>query len=544
MALFTTHPGMHYVLQALRLSRRRALFIFVLDLLAGLLSILRSLFLAQTIAVFFGFHSLRAQVAGIALNRPVQGLLVLTFLIGAKLLCDYFRWRWREQLADAFIHFLRASLMKHHFQRNAQEMDKKAIGQALLRFSGELGAVRSLLTRGVLQVAADATLLVLGLIFIFCLNVVLGIIVLAALCLIWFVTRHLNNRLQAAEVKRRAKKTRLFRFIHDNLSHIGTIQALNRQTRVLQRFERYSARLAAAEQHYYGPAAWSGSLPWFWVQTLLVLVLAGAAVLQTVPAALFAVVLLMMSWRSPLARLLRAGSLWKKGLLSLRRIERVLQSTAQTEGTLEIAKNTSREITFEQVVLQFGEKTVFKALDFTLTKGRITTLHLGSGQGKTTIVRLLAGIYTPSAGRIRCDGHDARQFTAHSLRRQLAFVSEAFPLSGNNISDALSNSSKPEALENARAALRDWQTLFPALRELPPLSQLSSGQQILLQCLRAKLSDKPFWILDDPFSRLDAESAWLLEQILLQAGKTKGILLLKNIFLPAVTFSSASDIQT
>jgi ABC-type multidrug transport system fused ATPase/permease subunit len=538
MPLFPEKSAIHYLLHALKRSRSRVLIIFLLDLLAGLLAILLSLCLAQTIAVSFGFNSLRAQASGIVLHSARQGLLVLSLIIGVKLLCDFLRLYMREQLADIFIHNLRTTLFQHYVQQHSIRLNQKSIGTALLRFGSESGAVRNLLTRGLMQFAADVTLLLMGLAFIFYLNIILGLSILALLCIAWFITQQLNNRLKTAEAGRRTKKARLFRFFHDTLSQLDSIQALNRTTRVLQRFERHRMRLATAEQKYYAPAAWSGSLPWFWVQILLLPVLSGAVYLQTPPTAIFAIVLLMMSWRSPLSRLYKAGILWKKGMLSLQKINRQIQKGITEEAALKVLPKTVRQISFEQLSLRFGDKTVFESLSFSLKQGSITSLHIGIGEGKTAIAKLLAGVYTASAGRICVDGQDTRQFTGQSLRRQLTFVSEAFPLSGNNIADALSNSSKPEAIKNAMAAVQEWQQLFPALRELPPLAQLSSGQQMILQCLRAKLSNKPFWILDDPFSRLDAESAWHLEQILLESAREKGILLLrqKKDFTTAVTF--------
>ena len=205
------------------------------------------------------------------------------------------------------------------------------------------------------------------------------------------------------------------------------------------------------------------------------------------------------------------------------------RSPATPEGTEVLGKKRARTLRLHHVTLRFGEKTALHNLSFQLAVGETLALNIGTGGGKTTLAKLLAGLYRPDAGSIEWDGQSTENLTVHSQRRQLAVVSGAFPLSGTNLLDALSNSGQADALANAEVELRHWQTRFPVLQGIDfqeKTTLLSAGQQHLLQCLRAVLSDKPFLVLDEPFAALDTATAKILAGVLEKYRSEKALLLL------------------
>ena len=342
----------------------------------------------------------------------------------------------------------------------------------------------------------------------------------------------LNRRLRQVEEQRRGKKSGLLAAVNAMLLHLAGIQALNRSTRTEQHFGRKARQVRDWGYRYHRLAAMQQALPLFFAQMLLLAALSLGWLLGLSGAALFAAVLVLMSWRQPLARLLRTGLVWKKGLLSLEKLEELLQSPIATEGAGVLPKKGAHTLRFSAVRMFFLEKKIPQGISFCLETGQTLHLEMPTGGGKTTLTKLLAGLYSPDAGLIEWDGLPAAQLSAHSLRRLAAFVSDAFPLVGHNLLDALSPSSQADALAATEQTLRDFQNLFPEVLQNLDFHQkwtggptpLSTGQQRLLQCLRAVLADKPFLILDEPLAGLDAGTAGTLRVFLEKNCAEKGVL--------------------
>jgi ATP-binding cassette, subfamily B, bacterial len=520
----------------LRVRWWAALWTCLLDFVANICLVVQSLLLAQVVAVQFGFRSLRGSLLGLQSLEPSALLAALLAVILFKCLLDVVRGYSAGRLAEDFAHDLRWRAFGHHLRADIRHHEGRDVGNSLLRFSGDLGSVQRLLTRGVLQFVADMGLILLGLALIAALDWRVGLlagawVLLAAACGGLF-----NRRLQGIESRRRAKKSALLAYVSSVLGQLAGIQALNRSTRTEQEFGRKAERVRRWGLRYHYWAAWQAALPPFFAQTLLLVVLAGGGYWGLPGTDLFAVVLVLMSWRSPLARLLRVGLVWKKGFLSLEKFEQLLSSPLAADGLVELKKKGPHRFCLRDVSLTLSGRTVLPTQNFELATGQQYTVILPTGGGKTTLVKLLAGLYDPTEGHIEWDGQSAATLNRHSLRRQMAFVSDAFPLAGRTLLDALSPSGQAEALADTERAFRAFQALFPQVlhgvtahqklngRALP----LSTGQQRLLQCLRAVLSNKPFWILDDPFAGLDADTINILRNYLLEKSPQKGVLWLKS----------------
>lgn len=513
---------------------REALLACILDLLANVCVIGQSLFLAQAIAAMFGFQSLRGSLLGIADANNIAALFIGLFSIMAfKFLLDYARLRLRNTLSEDFAHNLRSVAFVRHLGADLRYHESREPGGSLLRFSGDLGSVQRLLSRGVFQSAADFTLLLMGLCLIVWLDGRLALLVAGMSVLGWFLTLQIDYRLRKIEEQRRSRKAGLLAFLNTTLLHLSGIQALNRNNRTTQRFSRKAEKVRELGHRYHRLASLSDALPLFFVQFLLLSVLAFGWQYRLPGSVLFMVVLALMSWRSPFSRLLKTGLLWKKGLLSLEKIELLALSPAATEGDTVLGKKHARTLLLRNVAFRLEGKTLLHPVSFRLPAGETLCLHIGMGGGKTLLVKLLAGLYHPTAGVIEWGGQDVETFTSHSLRRQIAFVSDAFPLIGRTLLDALSNSSQVDALAETEKAFQHWQACFPSLKNLDlqqkmvtHLSVLSAGQHRLLKCLRAVLTGKPFLVLDEPFAGLDMATAKTLAGILDKFRVGRGVLLL------------------
>jgi len=190
----------------------------------------------------------------------------------------------------------------------------------------------------------------------------------------------------------------------------------------------------------------------------------------------------------------------------------------------------SREIEFDNVSFSYDSAPILRGIDLHAAKGEVIALVGSSGAGKTTLVNLLPRFYVVSSGTIRIDGTDIRSVTLHSLRDQIAMVTQENILFHdtvrNNICYGLASVPQEKVVAAAQAALA-----HDFIQELPRGydtiigergTRLSGGQRQRIAIARAILKDSPILILDEATSELDAESELYVQKALanLMVGRT------------------------
>lgn len=190
----------------------------------------------------------------------------------------------------------------------------------------------------------------------------------------------------------------------------------------------------------------------------------------------------------------------------------------------------SREIAFDNVSFSYDSAPVLREIDFTARKGEIVAIVGTSGAGKTTLVNLIPRFYEVTGGVIRIDGHDVREVTLRSLRKQIAMVTQENILFHDsvlsNICYGMKEVSHDRVEEAAKAALA-----HDFILELPQGyatligergTRLSGGQRQRIAIARAILKNSPILILDEATSELDSESEQYVQKALsnLMVGRT------------------------
>ena len=202
------------------------------------------------------------------------------------------------------------------------------------------------------------------------------------------------------------------------------------------------------------------------------------------------------------------------------------------KGTISLGR-AKGEIRFEHVFLKYPGQTGYALQDINLTikPGEHVALVGQSGSGKTSIVNLLPRFWELTSGRITLDGHDIRDLSLESLRRQISIVSQDVTLLDTTIRENLiyglksvSDKAIWQALE--ASALKDFVAAQP--HELDTRigeggGLLSGGQKQRLSIARAFLKNAPILILDEATSALDSESEAAIKNALEKLNKGKTI---------------------
>src|SRR5207249_7324148 len=190
---------------------------------------------------------------------------------------------------------------------------------------------------------------------------------------------------------------------------------------------------------------------------------------------------------------------------------------------------------FEHVRFGYGDgPDVLPDLDLGVAAGTTVALVGHTGAGKSTIAKLLARFYDPREGRITIDGHDLRDVTQASLRRQLGIVpQEGFLFAGtvtDNIAFGRPDATSEQVVQAAQTVgahdfiLRLEDGYETELQERG--SRLSLGQRQLIALARALLADPRILILDEATSSVDIGTERKIERALrlLLAGRTAFII--------------------
>jgi ATP-binding cassette subfamily B protein len=191
----------------------------------------------------------------------------------------------------------------------------------------------------------------------------------------------------------------------------------------------------------------------------------------------------------------------------------VRQSLPQLEGSIQ----------FYQVTFRYhpeSEINVLENLSFEVKPGQTVALVGRSGSGKTTISKLILGLYPPTDGKVLIDGQDVTSLSLQSLRQQIGVVDQDTFLFGSTIRENISighpSATLDEIIEAARQAGAD-----EFIKKLPMGYEtqigegggmLSGGQRQRLAIARALLGNPRLLILDEATSHLDAESERIIQR--------------------------------
>jgi ATP-binding cassette subfamily B protein len=206
------------------------------------------------------------------------------------------------------------------------------------------------------------------------------------------------------------------------------------------------------------------------------------------------------------------------------------QEIADLPGA-EVAQGAIGDLRFHNISFAYpGLPTIIDNIDLHVRPGETVAIVGPSGSGKTTLMNLLLRLHPLQSGAIALDGRDIRAFTAQSLRRQIAFVSQDVHLFNDTVHANIAYAD-PSASEEAVEAAARSAYAHDFIMELPNGyetvigdrgGRLSGGQRQRLALARALLKDAPVLVLDEATSALDAVSESLVQDALtrLRRGRT------------------------
>lgn len=447
-----------------------------------------------------------------------------------------------QALAERVAFDMRNELYVHLQNLPFAFYDRAQTGQLMSRATEDINNIRSMLVMSMRALVLAIGTFVAVAVILFRTDVTLATLALAPLpFLIWYSIRF-GIAIRPMFLKVQQQFGTMTSALQENVAGIRVVRAFAQERAESARFETELEELF--ERNLRAAKRWSFAYP----VTLLLSGLGLAAVLwyggyQVMLGALSIGTLVAFSryltlLNEPVRWLGFVVNRIAKAIASGERIFETLDTTPtvreRSDAVALVAPHG--EVQFADVTFTFprARRHALDHVSFTASPGTVTALVGPTGAGKTAIINLIPRFYDPASGRVLVDGHDVRELTLDSLRRQIAIVHQEpflFSLSiRDNIAYGRSGASMEEVIAAATAAqAHGFIMAMPEGYDTEVGERgvtLSGGQKQRIAIARALLLDPRILILDDATSSVDTETEQEIQEALrtLMAGRTSFVI--------------------
>lgn len=434
-------------------------------------------------------------------------------------------------------HALRSEMSQKLIVLPASTLVGQNPGEVAARFSGDVDAVEALFTSGIISMAADACRIISILAVIAVENMGLALVLLVILPLFAVFTRFVQKRMLAAQLENRRAVAAVSGQVPETLHNIRTIHALGLESYMEQRYDqRIGESYAAMEKTNFYDAIYSP------VVFLLNAAVVGIVMLLSASGnadvlALFgmsvgtsiAIINYISRIFSPIESLGMEIQTIQSAMAGVKRIDAFLN---QPERAIpQERKNTARgDVVLSHVTFGYGEKPVLSDFSMTVKEGEQVTLVGRTGAGKSTVFRLLLGLYQPEKGDITIGGVNVLAIPDHERRACIGCVEQRFSRVPGTVLDQITLSDPAITEEMAQNAAK-LAGMDDAIRALPngynticTDSMFSQGEWQLLSIARAAAANPAVLLLDEITANLDAETETRVLEALRRASEGRTVL--------------------
>lgn len=434
-------------------------------------------------------------------------------------------------------HALRSEMSQKLIALPASTLVGQNPGEVSARFSGDVDAVEALFTSGIISMAADACRIISILAVIAVENMGLALVLLVILPLFAIFTRFLQKRMLAAQLENRRAVAAVSGQVPETLHNIRTIHALGLEGYMEQRYDqRIGESYAAMEKTnfydaIYSPVVFLLNAAVVGIVMLLsasgnadVLALFGMSVGTSV-----AIINYISRIFSPIESLGMEIQIIQSAMAGVKRIDAFLN---QPERAIpQERKNTARgDVVLSHVTFGYGEKPVLSDFSMTVKEGEQVTLVGRTGAGKSTVFRLLLGLYQPEKGDITIGGVNVSAIPDHERRACIGCVEQRFSRVPGTVLDQITLSDPTITEEMAQNAAK-LAGMDDAIRALPDGynticidGMFSQGEWQLLSIARAAAANPAVLLLDEITANLDAETEARVLEALRRASEGRTVL--------------------
>ena len=434
-------------------------------------------------------------------------------------------------------HALRSEMSHKLTHLPASTLVDQNPGEVAARFSGDVDTVEALFTSGIISMVADACRILSIMAVIAVKNTGLALILLLVLPLFAAFTRHVQRRMLAAQLDNRRAVAAVSGQVPETLHNIRTIRALGTEAYMERRYDkRIADGYAAMERTNFYDAIYSPVVLLLNAVVVAIVMLLSASGNATV-LTLFgmsvgtsvAVINYISRIFTPIESLGMEIQTIQSAMAGVKRIDAFL---TQPERTIpgERQKAARGDVELAHVTFGYGEKQVLNDFSMTVHQGEQVTLIGRTGAGKSTIFKLLLGLYPPESGSVTIGGVPVADITDRERRTCISCVEQHFARVPGTVLDQITLGDPQITAEMAKNAAQ-LAGIDTAIRALPAgydtvcsEGMFSQGEWQLLSIARAAAADPAVLLLDEITANLDAETEARVLDALRRASEGRTVL--------------------
>ena len=469
----------------------------------------------------------------------------------------------REGLLTVFgqkiTHALRRSLMEKFTRLTADELNKQEPGTLVSRFVGDVDTVENLFTSGIISMFADACRIISILAVIWFKNRGLAIVFVILLPILFGFTRFVQKRMLAAQLENRKAVGRASAFVPESLHNIRTVHCLGKENYMEKRYDQYIGEsYRAMEKTNFYDAVYSPVilvLNAIVVAVVMVLSASGNPKVLSLFGMSAGTAVAVMNYISqifaPVESLGMEIQTIQSALAGIRRINDFFAlperkpETAGPTGLNPMPESTNVEtqdvdskpfVELRDVTFGYDDRTVLDHINIQVQKGEQVTLSGRTGAGKSTIFKLLLGLYEPQDGQVLIKGISAGDIPESKKRKLFGYVEQSFHMVPGTVKDQITlydDSITDEAVKQA-AKMTGLDSTIEALEygydTICTPEVFSQGQWQLLSIARAAAAEPELLLLDEITANLDAETERAVLQALKQVSVNRTVVSISHRF--------------
>lgn len=465
----------------------------------------------------------------------------------------------RESLLTVFgqkiTHALRSSLMDKYTHLTAGELTKQEPGSIVSRFVGDVDTVENLFTSGIISMFADACKIVSILVVIRMKNAGFALLLLVLLPFLYCFTRTVQKNMLKAQIENRRAVGKASGHVPETLHNIRTIHTLGKERYMEQRYDEYIAEsYRAVDRTNFYDAIYSPVILILNAIVVAVVMLFSASG-NTAVLTLFgmsagtavAVINYISQIFTPVESLGMEIQTIQSAIAGVHRInefyaleelpehvrnqkETCENAEAAEKAAANVAASDSAFVELQHVDFGYDDREILHDLSFAVRTGEQVTLSGRTGAGKSTVFKLLLGLYQPGEGKVLIRGRDAFQIPENEKRSLYGYVEQTFHRVPGTVKEQITLYDDSFTMEEVREAARiagldaTIEQLEKGYDTLCTSEIFSQGQWQLLSIARAAVAKPKLLLLDEITANLDAQTEEEVLQALKRASEGRTVI--------------------
>ncbi len=455
----------------------------------------------------------------------------------------------REGLLTVFgqkiTHALRSSMMEKYTNLTAGELTKQEPGTIVSRFVGDVDTVENLFTSGIISMFADACKIISILVVIWLKNRGLAIVLLILLPFLYWFTRTVQKNMLKAQIENRRAVGRASGHVPETLHNIRTVHTLGKERYMEERYDEYIAEsYRAVDRTNFYDAIYSPViliLNAIVVAVVMLFSASGNAKVLTLfgmsAGTAVAVINYISQIFTPVESLGMEIQTIQSAIAGVHRINEfyALEELPERVRNLETPVVTEEETPFVELqnvtfAYEDDSRKILHHLSFKVYPGEQVTLSGRTGAGKSTVFKLLLGLYQPGEGKVLIQGRDAFQIPENEKRSLYGYVEQTFHRVPGTVKDQITLYDDSFTMEEVREAARiagldaTIEQLEKGYDTLCTSEIFSQGQWQLLSIARAAVAKPKLLLLDEITANLDAQTEEEVLQALKRASEGRTVI--------------------